>query len=202
MYMKIFTWIILSLLLTLSFIKSINISNGQLMVGLMLLLLSLFSDLKEFDFWGLSGKKMEEKIQKIEDKEAFTPSDVDVNQDELNDAEKTQPQLMDTTQGNFLTLAFEIERLLRIFASISLGRDIQNTISIQSLTKELSKADLLTESGVQQLDAIRWLRNLIVHGRKNEINDDTLNSGLQIATNLYNELHGRLYAPQQSSQKE
>ena len=80
----------------------------------MLLLLSLFSDLKEFDFWGLKGKKNENEIKELEGKKAFAEKEKNINKKKLDEAEKQAPlQLMDTAQGNFLALAFEIERLLR-----------------------------------------------------------------------------------------
>ena len=100
---------------------------------------------------------------------------------------------MDTAQGNFLALAFEIERLLRIYATVWLAKDIPNNINVSNLTKELRQKDLLTDNGVKQLEAIRWIRNLIVHGRQGEINQSTLEVGIQIAYSLYMELYNQLY---------
>ena len=42
-----------------------DITNNTVAIALMLLLLALFSDLKEFNFWGLSGKKKEEELKKL-----------------------------------------------------------------------------------------------------------------------------------------
>lgn len=55
--MKIISWLLLITVLIYSVVISVDISNSQLAILLMILLLSLFSDLKEFDFWGLKGKK-------------------------------------------------------------------------------------------------------------------------------------------------
>ncbi|MBU2036001.1 MAG: hypothetical protein ABH819_00775 [Patescibacteria group bacterium] len=193
--MKIVTWLILIAVLVLSLLKGIFISNGQLAVLLMLLLLSLFSDLKEFDFWGLKGKKNENEIKELEGKKAFAEKEKNINKKKLDEAEKQAPlQLMDTAQGNFLALAFEIERLLRIFATVWLAKDIQNNVNVTNLTKELRQKDLLTDNGVKQLEAIRWIRNLLVHGRQNELNQATLDTGIQIAQTLYMELYNNLYS--------
>lgn len=192
--MKFTTWIILIIVLSLSLFRGIDISNGQLAALLMILLLSLFSDLKEFDFWGLKGKKAEKEIKELEGKQAIVEQDVSISKKQLVEAEKQAPlQLMDNAQGNFLALAFEIERLLRIFATVWLAKDIPNNINVVNLTKELRQKDLLTDNGVKQLEAIRWIRNLLVHGRQNEINQASLDAGIQIAKNLYMELYNNLY---------
>lgn len=199
--MKKITWLTLIGVLALSLFKDVNITNGQLAVLLMIVLLSLFSDLKEFDFWGLKGKKAEKDIKELEGKEAIAKKEKDINKDKLDEAEKQPPlQLMDTAQGNFLALAFEIERLLRIYATVWLAKDIPNNINVTNLTKELRQKDLLTDNGVKQLDAIRWVRNLLIHGRQNEINQATLDTGIQIAQSLYMELYNQLYSTQQNVQ--
>lgn len=200
--MKIITWLILIAVLALSLFRGINVSNGQLAVLLMILLLSLFSDLKEFNFWGIKGKKAEKEIRELEGKKAFTDKEGNINKKKLDEAEKQAPlQLMDNAQGNFLALAFEIERLLRIFATVWLAKDIPNNVNVANLTRELREKDLLTDSGVKQLEAIRWIRNLLVHGRQSEMNQATLDAGIQIAQTLYMELYSNLYGQnQQTSQ--
>lgn len=178
----------------------IAINNGHLSILLMILLLSLFSDLKEFDFWGLKGKKAEKNIKELEGKKAIAEKEGNISKKKLDEAEKQAPlQLMDTAQGNFLALAFEIERLLRIYATVWLTKDIPNNINVTNLTKELRQKDLLTDNGVKQLDAIRWIRNLLVHGRQNEINQATLEGTIQIAYSLYMELYNQLYNTNQQN---
>lgn len=196
--MKIITWLILIAVLSFSLFKRVDISNGQLAILLMVLLLSLFSDLKEFDFWGLKGKKAENDIKELAGKKAFVEKDGNINKKKLDEAAKQAPlQLMDTVQGNFLVLAFEIERLLRIFATVWLAKDVPNNVNVTNLTKELRQKDLLTDSGVKQLEAIRWIRNLLVHGRQSEINQATLDTGIQLAQTLYIELYNNLYGQNQ-----
>jgi hypothetical protein len=193
---KISTWLVIAILLSLSLlINNMKLTSQHVAFALMLLLLALFSDLKEFDFWGLKGKKVEKELRELEGGQALPSKQVKVDQTKLNDAEKNPVplQLMDTSQGNFLALAFEVERLLRIFATTSLVKDIPNNINIQSLTNELKKKDFLTDLGVKQLEGIRWLRNIIVHGRHSEINQATLDTGVEIALGLYRELYKQLY---------
>lgn len=144
---------------------------------------------------GAKGEKAEKDIKQLEGKKAFVDKEVSINKGKLDEAEKQAPlQLMDTAQGNFLALAFEIERLLRIFATVWLAKDIPNNVNVMNLTKELRKNDLLTDNGVKQLEAIRWIRNLLVHGRQTEINEATLEAGIQLAHSLYIELYNNLYS--------
>ncbi len=194
--MKALTWLILVAVLFLSIVnKDTHLTNQHVALATMLLLLALFSDLREFDFWGLKGKKIEKELQELEGGNALPEKKLKVNQNKLDDAERSPAplQLMDTSQGNFLALAFEVERLLRIFATVGLAKDVPSNTNIKSLTHELRKKDLLTDLGVKQLNAIRWLRNIIVHGRQNEINQATLDSGIEIAHSLYEELYFQLY---------
>lgn len=183
-----------------SLFNGLNISNGHLAILLMILLLSLFSDLKEFDFWGLKGKKAEKEIKELEGKKAIASNDKSISKKKLDEAEKQAPlQLMDTAQGNFLALAFEIERLLRIYATVWLTKDIPNNVNVANLTKELRQKELLTDNGVKQLEAIRWIRNLLAHGRQSEINQATLDIGIQIAQTFYMELYNNLYSTGQQN---
>jgi hypothetical protein len=199
--MKFITWLLLVGVLLLSLFKEINVSNSHLAILLMILLTSLFSDLKEFDFWGLKGKKAEKKLKELEGKRAISEKEGTISKRKLDEAEKQTPlQLMDTVQGNFLALAFEIERLLRIFAAVWLAKDIPNNVNVANLSKELRQKDLLTDNGVKQLETIRWIRNLLVHGRQGEINQAALDSGIKIAYSLYMELYNQLYSTQQSTQ--
>lgn len=196
--MKIITWLLFIAVLWFSLFKRIDISNGQLAILLMILLLSLFSDLNEFDFWGLKGRKSEKDIKELEGKKAFVNKERNISLKKIDKAEKQTPlQLMDNAQGNFLALAFEIERLLRIFATVYLAKDVPNNVNVASLTKQLRQKDLLTDNGVKQLDAIRWIRNLLVHGRQSEINEGTLNAGVELAQTLYMELYNNLYSQNQ-----
>ena len=95
---------------------------------------------------------------------------------------------MDTVTGNFLALAFEIERLLRVSLIALMGEDSPPNLSTHKLVKLLHEKGLLTDSGVEQIGSIKWLRNMLVHGRGNEVPEYTLNAGIQIASSLYHEL--------------
>lgn len=194
--LKILTWIVLVSVLYISlFVKGVNFSNNTLALALMLLLISLSSDLKEFDFWGLKGKIKERKLRELEGEQALPNKAVDIDAKKLDKAEKTPAslKLMDDAQGNFLALAFEVERLLRVFATVSLVKDVPSNTNIKNLIFELRKADLLTDSGVKQWEGIRWLRNMLVHARHSEINQATLETGIEIALGFYTELYTSIY---------
>lgn len=193
---KYLTWFVLvSVLYITIFVPGTNIDNGKISIMAMLLLLSLYPDLKEFNFWGLKGKKSERDIQQLEGKQALSDKQVEVDPDKLDEAEKapTPIQLMDTSQGNLLALAFEVERLLRIMGTVGLEKNVPSTINIRKLSSELRAADLLTDAGVKQIEAIQWIRNILVHGRQSEINQATLDAGIDVAYSLYTELYEHIY---------
>jgi len=194
--LKVLTWVVFVSVLYISlFVKGVSFSNNMLALTLMLLLLSLSSDLKEFDFWGLKGKIKERKLRELEGEQALPNKAVDIDAKKLDEAEKSPAslKLMDDAQGNFLALAFEVERLLRVFATVGLVKDVPSNTNIKNLIFELRKADLLTDSGVKQWEAIRWLRNMLVHARHNEINQATLETGVEIALSFYTELYTSIY---------
>jgi uncharacterized protein YutE (UPF0331/DUF86 family) len=156
----------------------------------MILLLVLFSDLKEFNFWGLTGKKKdEENIKSLEGKKGVSKKPVKVNKTSLDKAIRQDTvQLMEHGTGNFLALAFEIERLLRIAATVLSGNQISSDINSQEVIDILKENGVLTKDGEKQIEAIRRLRNMYVHGRDAEVTDETLNSGIDIAWSFYNEI--------------
>jgi uncharacterized protein YutE (UPF0331/DUF86 family) len=87
-----------------------------------------------------------------------------------------------------LALAFEIERLLRIAATVLSGNQISSDINSQEVIDILKENGVLTKDGEKQIEAIRRLRNMYVHGRDAEVTDETLNSGIDIAWSFYNEI--------------
>lgn len=202
--MKFVTWACLLCFAFFGFfkVKGGVIDNNILAILLMMLLITLFSDLKEFNFWGLWGKKSEKDFRDLESKDAIPRNSkpTEIDQEQVAQVSANTPlQLMDNLQGNFLAFAFEIERLLRIYATVTLVKDIPQTMSPVKLVKELRDAELLTDNGVKQIEAIRWLRNILVHGRQSEINEATLQGGIQIASTLYQELNQQLN-PQTNNQ--
>lgn len=194
---KTMTWLILCMVVFSSLFKinGAELSNNVVATLLMLLLLTLFSDLKEFNFWGLWGKKDKEKeLQDLKGGQAVENRDTKNIPDEvaLNSAERKQISLMDPTKGNFLALAFEVERLLRIFANINLGKDVGSFVSDQ-IIDELHSEKLLTDLGVKQVNAVRWLRNEFIHAQDHNVTPQTLNNGIAVAYSLQNELYNWLY---------
>lgn len=175
-------------------------TNQTLGLALMLLLLALFSDLKSFNFWGLVGERAEKEIKELEGKSGIDetavpkPKTKDVLKAETIESEKPA-QLMDTQKGNFLAIAFELERLMRIAASVLLGPDFVPTTKTDTVVRILKEKGLLTEIGIKQVESVRWIRNTIVHGKDNEVNDATVASGTQIAWGLYAELNKWLRNP-------
>ena len=81
--MKLVTWIVFVSLILISVFKykGADLSNNVLALILMTLLLTLFSDLKEFNFWGLWGKRTEKEFKQLEDKQAISATKEDVSKE-------------------------------------------------------------------------------------------------------------------------
>ncbi len=191
--MKIIAFILIAVALFLSLfnIRGVQLSNPELGLAVMLLLLSLFGDLKEFDFWGLKGQRREEKeLKNLKDKPALKAKRrPKVAPLKLKEAQKEDIiQLLDDPIGNFLTLAYEIERLLRIAATALGGDELPNNMSPRKVMAILEERGLMTDDGYLQVDSIRWLRDRIIYGRADEMNSTTIEAGIEVAHNLYLEL--------------
>lgn len=165
-----------------------NLDNNVLAIALMILLVILFSDLKEFNFWGLWGKKKEEeKIKKLAGKTTISQKKSSkISETKLRQIrQETVIELDESGKGNFLALAFEIERLLQIVGKLILG---QENHDMENIGKTLNEKGFLTEDGVEQLNSIRWLKEILINGREDEINESTLVAGTQLAYNYYRDL--------------
>ncbi|OGG25716.1 hypothetical protein A2960_05190 [Candidatus Gottesmanbacteria bacterium RIFCSPLOWO2_01_FULL_39_12b] len=197
---KILTWLVLVSVIYFSLFKiyKADLTNNVLGIVLMLLLLTLFSDLKEFNFWGLWGKKNEKDFEELKGKEAISTDSAP----KVSKQTRTEPapilNLMDPSRGNFLAIAIDLERLLRILAMVTLNQKAPIIPIPEIIVSELRKANVLTDSGVQQVEAIRWLKQVLIEGRESEINQATLDGGFRIAANLYQEIYNYLYPNQQS----
>lgn len=186
--MKQFGLFILSILLVFSIFGwwNADISNNCLILAAMVLLLTLFDDLKEFDFWGLKGKKQERQLKQLEGTEAIDETSApNPNAETVREVQETQ--LMEPSLGDFLMIAFEIEKLLKVAEVIIFSKEEKHK-SLANI-KKLLESGFLTEDGAKQVESVRWLRNMFVHGRLNEVNQDTVNSGIKVAWNLYTELN-------------
>lgn len=168
-----------------------ELTNNVTAVALMVLLISLFSDLKDFNFWGLKGTaKEEKKLKELKGEEGVSLS----KQPKVtkNRIQKVLRQdtvvLMDNERGNFLALAFDIERLMRVGAAVLLGIVDPASVNPAKAIEVLREYGVLTSAGQEQVDAIRWLRNMLIHGRENELAEDSLSAGSELAYDLYMEL--------------
>ncbi|MEN9328757.1 MAG: hypothetical protein RI947_1565 [Candidatus Parcubacteria bacterium] len=186
-----FIALIIVLFASLFHIAGADLTNNVLGVALMVLLSSLFSDLKEFNFWGLKGvSKEEEKLKKLKGEEGITtPKKLKFSQSKVQQAVRHDTVVtMDNQQANFLALAFEIERLMRISATVLLGEELPAGINQGKVVDILYENGVLTSAGREQIDSIRWLRNMLVQGRATELAKDTLRDGIDISLALYTDL--------------
>lgn len=190
--MKYFVALILftTLFISLFNIAGAQITNNTVAIALMLLLLALFSDLKEFNFWGLSGKKTEEALRKLlmapiinEDKDE-RPSPYKLRKAVIEDS----PEQLGGLKDNFLAVSFEIERQLRIIAR-SLTRSTEETAQLtpQTVLETLEDQEFLTPEACDSVEQIREIRRTLTQpgGR---VPTETLEASLQLARNLYSSL--------------
>lgn len=202
--MKKFLFFLGVILLILSVLEQPTgaIKNSSLIVFLYILLLALFDDLQEFDFFGmLKGKKTEKKLQELaesidKNEQATNPSQTEM--DDLTKLRTKSINLMSIDRGNFLALVFEIERLLRLVAMQLYKGEVEEKTSPKKIIELLKKKEYLTENGVLQLNALSEVRNLIVHGRVSVEEDQKLGEWTELAYNLYKEINNDIYGPKNS----
>lgn len=187
--MKYFVSLILftALFVSIFNIGNAEINNNSIALALMLLLLALFSDLKEFNFWGLQGKKTEEALRKLVDAPVINenledaPSVYKLRKAQKDDALDQLGSLKD----NFLAVAFEMERQLRVIAR-SLTRSTESTaqLSPETVLEQLEEQEFLTPEACDSIEQIREIRKSLTQpgGR---VPTETLEASLKLATNLH-----------------
>lgn len=170
-----------------------NVTNNSVAIALMILLLAVFSDLKEFNFWGLSGKKKEdiEKLEKttiINEETEIKPSPYKLRKATREDS----PEQMDSLKDNFLALSYEIERLLRIIAR-SIARSTEETAQFtpEDVLEYLEDQELLTPEACEAIEGIREIRELITEKRE-RIDVSTLESIYRVSQTVYTQLRNWL----------
>lgn len=180
-----------------------DLTNNVLGIALMVLLASLFSDLKEFNFWGLKGvAKEEEKLKNLKGADSISSSKhMNIPPSKVQQAVRQDTVvLMDNDRGNFLALAFDIERLLRISAALVAGPEAAAGTNPSKVLELLQDNGVLTDAGRAQVESIRWLRNMLVQGREHELSRNTLRDGIEIAYDFYTSLKGWLDMNEVSSE--
>jgi len=95
---------------------------------------------------------------------------------------------MGIDRGNFLSLVFEIERLLRIVAYKFFPKEINDSTTPSRITQLLKEKGYLTDNGIQQWNALNQVRNLITHGRVSVEEDQKLSEWVELAYKLYAEI--------------
>jgi len=190
--MKYFVSITLffTLMLSLFGIAGAEVSTNSIALAVMLLLLALFSDLKEFNFWGLQGKKTEEKLRKlamapvINDEAESQPSPYKLRKAQKEDS----PDQLGGLKENFLAVAFELERQLRVIAR-SLTRSTEETaqLSPEAVLEHLEDQEFLTPEACDSIEEIRDIRRTLTQpgGR---VPTETLEASLQLARKIFTDL--------------
>ncbi len=170
-----------------------QVTNNSVAIAVMILLLALFSDLKEFNFWGLSGKKKEEieKLEKttiINEENELKPSPYKLRKATKEDSFEQ----MDSLKDNFLALSYEIERLLRIIAR-SIARSTEETANFtpSEVLEYLEDQELLTPEACEAIESIRQVRDLITEKRE-RIDVSTLESIYRVTQTVYTQLRSWL----------
>lgn len=176
------------LIISVTRLYSWKLENNTLIVFGFLLLIAFFEELEEFDFLGLKGKKIDKELKEL--KNTFNKEQQATNpqQDDLTKLRKKSIQLMGVDRGNFLSLVFEIERLLRMVAYKFFPKEISDSTTPSRITQLLKEKGYLTDNGIQQWNALNQVRNLIIHGRVSVEEDQKLSEWIELAYKLYAEI--------------
>lgn len=169
----------------------VELSNTTVALALMILLLAVFADLKEFNFWGISGKKKEEEIRKLQ-KDAFINDETELQPSpyKLRKALKEDmPNQMGRLHDNFLAVSYEIERLLRIIAK-SLMRSTEETAELppEAVLEFLEDVDFLTPEACEAIEAIRDMRTTLIAQKESGISLSVLESSYALSLSVYKQL--------------
>lgn len=179
------------LFVSISNFRGWGVSRETLIIFGFLLLISFFEEMEEFNFFGLRGKKVDKELkrllQTINLKEEATNPPPE-QKDDLSKLRDKDIQLMGVDRGNFLALVFEIERLLRLMAQTFYPDQVNDSTPPKKLGELLRKNGYLTESGIEQWTAMLNVRNLIVHGRISNDEDQKLEEWIEVAYKFYEEL--------------
>lgn len=194
--MKVIALFSLIVILTLSLFSTAGaqVTNNTVAVALMILLLALFSDLKEFNFWGISGKKKEVVVKKI-DKDTVINDEIDLKPSvyKLRKANREDnPGQMESLHENFLSLSYDIERQLRIIAR-SIARSTEETaqLSPEAVLQLLEDVELLTPEAGEAIESIRQVRETLVTGTA-AVNSDTLEKIFKVSKVIHEQLRNWL----------
>lgn len=194
--MKLVGFIVLTAVLFSSLFKvaGAELTNNIAAVALMVLLLSLFSDLSEFNFWGLIGKRMqqEKELREVKGKEAIEEKKAPkVKKMSLRHAIENTEEVsmsMSSKRENFLEIAFAIEKQLRVAATVLSDSDTTTDMNPEQISRFLHEKGLLTDDGLRQIELIRSIRNDIVRGKLSDVGNLNLNLGLDVSHQLYMEM--------------
>lgn len=191
--MKILALFVLTIALfaTLLGIAPAELSNTTVALALMIVLLAVFADLKEFNFWGISGKKKEEDIKKLQgtslinEETELTPSPYKLRKANKEDS----PNQMERLPDNFLAVAYEIERLLRIIAR-SIMRSTEDTaeLSPDKVLNFLEDEELLTPEACEAVEAIREMRGMVLRNKESQISLPILESTYALSLSIHKQL--------------
>ncbi|MDO8497972.1 MAG: hypothetical protein Q7S61_05520 [bacterium] len=194
--MRMIGFIALLIVLFLSLFKigGAELNNNVLAIALLLTLVTLFSDLKEFNFWGLQGTaKEEKKLKELKEKDAdaIAPGKLpEVTPARLPQILKQETVTDDGTgKEGLLRYVYEIERFLRFAASILTNKKSIGTLpDLKEIISILRKKGFLTQNGQEQFESLLWIKNNLILGREKELSSQVMKDGNEIAKGLYQEL--------------
>lgn len=193
-----FATLIILLLASLFPVTNVEVGDNTVAVAVMMLLLVLFSDLSEFNFWGLWGKAKHEQLQELSGTEVIgekrikKPSRYKINKAQKDDT----PQDMGTAVNNFLATSYEIERLLRVIVRAVLTPETATTLSPDYVIDLLREEKFLTEGAHKAIRTLRDVRNRLIYGKITTISAETLDVASLLANEIYTQLKEWVDMPQ------
>lgn len=181
--------LVVTLIISLFSAFGAEVTNNSVAIALMILLLALFADLKEFNFWGLSGKKKEEAIKKL-GKSVIINEDTEIKPSpyKLRKAVKEDsPDQMESIKDTFLATSYDIDRLLRIIAR-SITRSTEETalLTPQAVLDFLEDEELLTPDACEAIESIWDIRTSITRGESVAL--PTLEASQKLAQTVHTQI--------------
>ena len=194
-----FLLIVIALISALPKSWGFEISSNTVAISLMILLLVLFSEMVEFNFWGLKGRKntpkppepLAENTVLSQDMEN-TPSKYKLGQAQKDENVAALP----ATTENFFALSFDVERLLRIIARSYLPKmEIETILAADKVDEIIQKENVLTSAATAALSHIRDFRHTLLVESLKDIPVETLEDSHALAQELHTQLASFINKP-------
>lgn len=167
-----------------------QLDNNVIALSLMILLLCVFADLKEFNFWGLRGKKeeIEKNLDALKGKDVLVEGKLPkITKTKLEKA-RQDTYLQPDPQATFLQLSYEVRRLLLVMLNVVRGEKVPSETHLKDANYELYKKGVISFDGFNQIEQLRIIRNELLYGNPTNVSEESLKKAIELAEHVYEDL--------------